>query len=172
MLSSFDDASGCDIKLFKTAFMTRFDATDEGPVTQFLGIDVDYDREGGTLKISQQTTIDALLYECNICQTATAQVSHCLRDKSCLGRTGILIKTQELQKIIRVVWAPYFGSSLYATRHGLCCSPAIQISHCPRTKSPLCVDSCSALSQRNVKNGYHLYKINKGRQHSHCGSRC
>ena len=66
ILLSFDDASRRDMQLFKTAFMTRFDATDEGPVTQFLGIDVDYNREGGTLKISQQSTIDALLYECNM----------------------------------------------------------------------------------------------------------
>jgi len=77
ILLSFDDASRRDIQLFKTAFMTRFDATDEGPVTQFLGIDVDYDREGGTLKISQQTTIDALLYECNMsnCNSASIPLS-------------------------------------------------------------------------------------------------
>lgn len=63
ILLSFDDESIPYIREFQQAFFSRFDSKDEGPVTQFLGIDIHYDRVAGVLTITQEPLIRDLLEE-------------------------------------------------------------------------------------------------------------
>ena len=45
------------LEAFKRQFLTRFEGTDEGEVTEYLGCEIERDRVAGTLKISQKTCI-------------------------------------------------------------------------------------------------------------------
>lgn len=49
------------LQQFKQEFLTRFEGTDEGEVTEYLGCEIERDRVAGTLKISQKTYIRRIL---------------------------------------------------------------------------------------------------------------
>ena len=83
ILLSYDDESIPHIHDFKQAFFSRFASKDEGPVTQFVGIDVEYDRAAGVLKISQEPLVQDLLAEygmsdCNPVDTPMLPNTHLL----------------------------------------------------------------------------------------------
>eukprot|EP00961_Rhodomonas_salina_P092218 1240981-Rhodomonas_salina.1 len=49
------------LQRFKNSFLTRFEGTDEGEVTEYLGCDIVRDRARGTLTIKQTAYIQRIL---------------------------------------------------------------------------------------------------------------
>ena len=61
ILIAYNAAAQTDALKFKCDLLSRFDGRDEGPLTTYLGIDIDYNKSAGTLKISQEELILDLL---------------------------------------------------------------------------------------------------------------
>lgn len=61
ILLAYNAAAHAKAAKFKKALLSRFDGRDEGPLTTYLGVDVNYNKSAGTLKISQEELIRDLL---------------------------------------------------------------------------------------------------------------
>mmetsp|Transcript_35978 Transcript_35978/g.90630 ORF Transcript_35978/g.90630 Transcript_35978/m.90630 type:complete len:145 (-) Transcript_35978:34-468(-) len=61
ILLSYNEAATAQATAFKAAILARFDGRDEGRLTSYLGVDISYDREQGTISMSQASLIHSLL---------------------------------------------------------------------------------------------------------------
>ena len=78
-----------EIEALKTFLKSHFELTDKGPVSDFLGYAIDYDKENGTMRLSQESYINEMLERFGM--------EHCKTARTPLG-TGVQIMIEHNEK--------------------------------------------------------------------------